>query len=93
LTVDEYIVWCSNCGAFGPNDLSPALAIKMWNLRRPEDAQAAEIARLRGIIAEARALALAGHEPGEEAEHTWRMLIASALAEVQDESDLDADKS
>ena len=34
----DYIYWCGNCGAFGPNDISEAKAREMWNLRRPETA-------------------------------------------------------
>lgn len=30
----EYVVVCKNCGAKGPNDLSPSAARHMWNLRR-----------------------------------------------------------
>jgi len=40
---DENTVWCGNCGAIGPNDLTPALADRMWNLRRPEDSLRAKI--------------------------------------------------
>ena len=32
----EFMFWCGNCGAFGPNDISEAKAREMWNLRRPE---------------------------------------------------------
>ena len=47
---DENIIWCSNCGATGPNDLTPALAEKMWNMRRPEDALCFRIAELKSAI-------------------------------------------
>jgi len=30
----EYSVMCTNCGAFGPNDLGKSGALEMWNLRR-----------------------------------------------------------
>lgn len=30
----EYAVMCTNCGAFGPNDLGRSGALEMWNLRR-----------------------------------------------------------
>ena len=32
---EGWIVWCRNCGCFGPNDLGWSGAIEMWNLRRP----------------------------------------------------------
>lgn len=32
--MDEYAVYCSNCGGRGPNEVSEKLAVKMWNLRR-----------------------------------------------------------
>jgi hypothetical protein len=32
---EGWIVWCRNCGAFGPNDLGWSGAIEMWNMRRP----------------------------------------------------------
>lgn len=35
---EGWIVWCGNCGCFGPNDLGWSGAIEMWNLRRPTDA-------------------------------------------------------
>ena len=42
----EYTVYCNNCGAFGPNDITQKRADEMWNLRRPEDALRARIAEL-----------------------------------------------
>ena len=35
---EGWIVWCRNCGCFGPNDLGWSGAIEMWNLRRPTEA-------------------------------------------------------
>jgi len=32
---EGWLVWCRNCGCFGPNDLGWSGAIEMWNLRRP----------------------------------------------------------
>ena len=34
---EEWIVWCRNCGAIGPNQLSDTEAMRLWNLRRPMD--------------------------------------------------------
>jgi hypothetical protein len=42
----EHFVICSNCGCVGPNDTTRERAIVMWNLRRREDAQAAQIKEL-----------------------------------------------
>lgn len=50
LASGEHIIWCKNCGAQGPNELNLKDAERMWNLRRPEEAQAAEIARLREAL-------------------------------------------
>ena len=33
----EYAVMCQNCGARGPNEVSEARAIEMWNMRREQD--------------------------------------------------------
>ena len=30
----EFRVGCLNCGATGPNDVTPQRAMQMWNLRR-----------------------------------------------------------
>ena len=45
-THGEPRVYCANCGATGPNDVSYGRADEMWNLRRPEDALRARIAEL-----------------------------------------------
>lgn len=42
----EYIVWCQNCGAIGPNELAIERSDEMWNLRRPEAELRARIAEL-----------------------------------------------
>ena len=34
---EGWIVWCANCGAFGPNDLGRPGAIEVWNMRRLHD--------------------------------------------------------
>jgi len=31
---NEYAVLCTNCGAFGPNDLGKLGAAEMWDMRR-----------------------------------------------------------
>lgn len=31
---DEFFVYCTNCGAQGPNELSRTGATKTWNMRR-----------------------------------------------------------
>ena len=46
---DENTVWCANCGAVGPNELTPTRAIEFWNMRRPEDALRAENKRLQAL--------------------------------------------
>lgn len=43
---DEHAVYCNNCGAIGPNEITQKNADEMWNLRRPEDALRARIAKL-----------------------------------------------
>ena len=35
----EYFLWCNNCGARGPNEISPEKALEMWNLRRQPETQ------------------------------------------------------
>lgn len=47
----ENIVWCANCGLIGPNGITKADAVRMWNLRRREDALLARIAKLEEEIA------------------------------------------
>lgn len=47
---DENTVWCANCGAIGPNELTPTRAIEFWNLRRIEDALRAESERLKSTL-------------------------------------------
>jgi len=34
---EPWVVWCKNCGCFGPNELDWSGAVEMWNLRRPYD--------------------------------------------------------
>lgn len=48
----EPSIACDNCGAYGPNDISKEDAVRMWNLRRPEDALRARIAELEARITE-----------------------------------------
>lgn len=52
---NEYIVWCENCGAIGPNHISVDSTDEMWNLRRPYDALRFENAKLRAEIERLRA--------------------------------------
>jgi hypothetical protein len=40
----EYYVCCQNCGAQGPNDVSEASAVAMWDMRRLEDTRTAQLA-------------------------------------------------
>lgn len=51
----EHRVVCGNCSAAGPNDVSEAKAIEMWNLRRVEDKQAAQLAAVQQRVAELEA--------------------------------------
>ena len=50
----EWIVWCANCGAIGPNDLTRDRAEKMWNMRRPEAALRADNARMKAALEKIR---------------------------------------
>ena len=34
----EMAIICQNCGARGPNELNPAQAFQMWNMRREPEA-------------------------------------------------------
>jgi len=49
-------VICLHCGAAGPNDVSEAKAVEMWNLRRPADAQAQQLAACDARIDALRAM-------------------------------------
>jgi Lar family restriction alleviation protein len=43
-TYTGYYVCCQNCGAQGPNDVSEASAVAMWDMRRLEDTRTAQLA-------------------------------------------------
>ena len=75
---DENTVWCGNCGAIGPNDLTPALADRMWNLRRPEDSLRAKI---QSMLHEVQKHQPVGSPPPGDEQMLIRWIMDSLRAE------------
>lgn len=86
----EYAFVCQNCGARGPNDVSPSRAEEMWNLRRPEAAlrqRLAEAERQRDKatqLAESRRIGWEGAIAIQEALERQRDELAAALRAVDE---------